>query len=467
MTRSFPNIAALATLLLVSACTVGPDYKAPQLDLPSSWQDEGSAPPDPAALAAWWSQLDDPTLDALIATAERDNLDLKMALARLDAYRAALGIASGERLPQVGATASAGRQGTSENSFNQGVTTNTFELGASLSWEVDLFGRLRRSVEAARADLEANSEMVTDLKTSLYANVAASYFEIRTLQERLRVLEDNLNTQEEGLKLAEARLKHGLGSQLEVAQARSLLEANRAQRPALKAALAQVQGALTVLLGQTPQELQLDDAGILPEVPPRIALGVPADLLRQRADIRQAERMLAAQIARVGVAEAERYPNFSLTAVLGQQAFEAGDLFDSASTFWGLGASLTQSIFNGSRLRNRVRMEDARAREALHNYEQTVLRALEEVHTGARVYQQQQQQLVHLDKALDAARKSLDAARNLYKEGLVDFQNVLDAQRQQLAIEDQRVAVRGTHAVALTSLYRALGGGWDPSQRNL
>ncbi|MDJ0841866.1 MAG: efflux transporter outer membrane subunit [Acidobacteriota bacterium] len=453
------------TLFLVG-CTVGPDYKTPQTSVPESFHFS-----DPAVttkrqdIVNWWTLFDDPTLNQLIEQASTGNLDAKIALARLDEFRAVLAVAGGERLPEVNLGAGAIRQGTGETTTVGKTTFNNYRIEAGISWELDLFGRIRRSVEAARADFQAEEENATDIMTSLYADLALTYFEHRTLQTRIQVLERNLDAQRQVLKLTQARVKHGLANNLEVAQAERLLAASRAELPLLRAALSRSSNALAVLLGKAPGELPDLVTAPLPNSPATPELGIPTDLLRRRPDIRRAERQLAAQTARVGIAEAQIYPNLSIAALVGQDALKLGDLLNASSNVWNLGVSLGQSLFNGSRLRNQVKAEDARAQQALLFYEKTVLSALEEVESAMAAYVERQRQVLALGEALDAARRTVDVSNSLYKEGLVDFENVLDAQTQQLALEDSLAAARGETIAGLIRLYRALGGGWNPDTR--
>jgi len=452
--------------LFISSCMVGPEYKAPELEEPPNWlTQDPSIKPEPLAIIEWWTLFNDPILNDLIQEASENNRDQKIAFARIEEYKALLAMVSGERMPNVNLSAGANRQGSSESGFiGQGTTYSQYRLDVNLSWEVDLFGRVRRSIQAAQAEYEAETEDYTDVMISLYADMALTYFQFRTLQARTQILEDNLTALEQVLQLTQARARHGLATDLEVSQAQSLYASSRAQMPLLRAMQSQAINQLAVLLGKTPQHMQALSVKALPTAPETIASGIPIDLIRQRPDIRRAERQLAAQTARVGLAHSQLYPNLSISALIGVDALTGGKLFDASSGIWSLGVSLGQGLFSGSRLRNKIKVEDARARQALFAYEKTVLQALSEVETAMVFFVEQRNQLTLYDEAIVAARKSVSTANSLYKEGLVDFQNVLDAQRQQLELEDSMATAKGEHVSSVVRLYRALGGGWGPNR---
>lgn len=469
--RPILTITIVTVLLLLSACAaVGPDYKPPETKVPPRWH----KPPDPALvrgeaqLRRWWVVFDDPMLGSLIQRAARGNLDLKAAVARVKEARAQVGVATGRMLPEVDVPASAVRQRTSENDIGSlGGTANRFSAGLDASWEIDLFGRIRRSIEAARADYQASEEDRVDVMVTLYSEVALNYLNVRTLQARLAATQKNITSQIELLDLTRSRFRNGLATGLDVAQAETVLASSQAEVPPLRTQLGQSINTIALLLGLQPGTLQKELTPVQPiPVPPaRVAVGVPADLMRQRPDIRRAERQLAAQTARIGVATADLYPTFSLLGTLGVAATDAGDLFNSNSGFFSFGPSFRWNLFDGGRIRSRIKVQDARTEQALYNYEQTVLRALSEVENAFIAYLEQIVRKEALQRTVVASRRSLELAVKLYKEGLADFQRVLDAQRNLFSFDNQLAQARGQIAADLVQMYKALGGGWQPQER--
>ncbi len=461
------RIIMLVSMVLLTGCAaVGPDYQPPDMEMPADWH----TPDDPVLLPRteivqqWWSLFNDPLLNRLIQTATENNRDLMAAIARVEEARANLGITRGERLPQVDADGSAIRQESSDNGLSPDINESIYTAQATAGWEIDLFGRIRRAVEATTADYQASAEDRTDVLISLYANVALTYLDIRTFQARLITARANLDSQKSVLELTRSRFRHGLATDLEVAQAERVLASTQAEVPPLKIGLSQAVNALAVLLGKAPGSLpaELATARNIPLPPKKVTVGVPANLLRQRPDVRRAERKLAAQTARIGMLKADLYPSFSLTGALGFESIDAGDLFDLDSRFASFGPSLRWRIFSGGRIRQRIKAQDARTRQALFGYEQSVLNALREVENALVAYIEDRTRLAALDRSVVAARRSVKLATDLYKQGLVDFQQVLDAQRDQFSFENEFAAARGNSAANFVRLYAALGGGWDP-----
>ncbi len=460
------TMLVLSAALLMGCAAVGPDYRPPEMEMPTEWQSVG----DPALLPQsdlvkqWWSLFNDPLLDRLIQTATENNLDLLIAVARVEEARANLGISRGERLPQVDVEGSVTHQETSDNSLSPGIDETIYAAGATAAWEIDLFGRIRRSVEAATADYQASAEDRTDVLISLYANVALTYLDIRTFQARLIAAKANIDSQQSVLELTRSRYRHGLATDLDVAQAERVLAGTEAEVPPLNIGLAQAVNALGVLLGEAPGHLadELNLPGEIPLPPEKVTVGVPANLLRQRPDVRRAERQLAAQTARIGVLTADLYPSFNLFGSLGFESIDSGDLFDADSRVSSFGPSLRWNIFSGGSIRQRIKAQDARTRQALFGYEQSVLNALREVENALVAYIEDRTRLAALERSVNASRRSVKLATDLYKEGLVDFQQVLDAQRDQFSFENQLAAARGNSAANFVRLYAALGGGWNP-----
>ncbi|NLC71663.1 MAG: efflux transporter outer membrane subunit [Desulfuromonadaceae bacterium] len=462
---AFFLFTAFICLSLLSGCAVGPDYLPPQAQVPDSWH----ARPDPAmvrdcqAIHRWWTLFDDPLLETLIRESAAGNLDLKTAYARVREARATLGIARGDLLPEIGGGGSLNRQRTSDNTINPGSIATYYKTALDASWEIDLFGRIRRSVEAAAADYQASREDVNDILVTLQAEVAVTYLNIRTLQAQLRASERNISSQKQSLELTRARFKHGLATDLDVAQAERILYSSEAEMPLLRTSLAGAINAMAVLLGGPPGYLSDEFAREepIPLPPEPVMIGIPADLVRRRPDIRRAERQLAAQTARIGVATADLYPSFSLSGTFGFESISTADLFDAGSRTWSYGPSLRWLLFSGNRIRNRIRAEDARTEQALLNYEKTLLNALREVEDGVVAFSQQRTRVAALERSVAASHRNLRLASNLYKEGLVDFQNVLDAQRSIILLDNELAAAKGESAIILVRLYKALGGGWD------
>ncbi len=461
-------ITLLAAAALAGCAAVGPNYRPPTIEMPNSWQttDDPALLPRAELVKNWWSLFNDPLLDQLIQTATRNNRDLLAAIARMEEARANLGSTRGERLPRVDANGSAIRQETSDNGLNPGIDETLHGVSATAGWEMDLFGRIRRSVEAARADYQASTEDRTDILISLYANVALTYLDIRTFQARLTAAKANIESQKSVLALTQSRFRNGLASDLDVAQAERVLASTEAEVPPLKIGLSRSVNALAVLLGQTPGNLPPEIVTPLeiPLPPEKVTVGVPANLLRQRPDVRRAERQLAAQTARIGVIKADLYPSFSLTGAFGFESIDAGDLFNADSRVASFGPSLRWQIFSGGRIRQQIKAQDARTRQALLVYEQSVLNALREVENALVAYIEDRTRLAALQRSVVAARRSVKLATNLYKQGLVNFQLVLDAQRDQFNFENQFAAARGNSAANFVRLYKALGGGWDAQQ---
>ncbi|MDM8514974.1 efflux transporter outer membrane subunit [Desulfobacterales bacterium HSG16] len=464
-------LTIICILPVIGCMSVGPNYEQPATEMPANWQNTGDPAlvPDADLVRQWWTLFNDPLLNKLISEASRNNLNLMTAIARVEESRARLGIATGERYPSMDVEGSTTRQRGSENSISgAGYKETVYSSRAGSSWQIDLFGRIRRSVEAAAAQYQASEEDRTDVMITIYADVALTYLDIRTYQARLAAAKANIASQKKVLRLTQSRFKHGLTTDLDVAQSERLLARAEAEVPPLRIALAQGVNNLAVLLGRRPGTLHkhLMTPQEIPLPPPKATVGVPANLLRQRADIRKAERLLAAQTARIGVAKADLYPSLSLTGSFGFESIDIKDLFDAGSRVLSFGPSLRWNIFSGGRIRNNIKMQDAIVRQSLFTYEQTVLNALREVENTLKAYIEDRIRLSALERSVSAARRSVKVATGLYKQGLADFQPVLDAQRDQFDFENQLAVARGNSAANFVRLYTALGGGWDPNQTN-
>ncbi len=466
---TFSALLALAGLGLTGCVTVGPDYTPAAPDAPAGWSRlDTSAQPvvraeTPGDLGQWWQTLDDPLLSGLVAEAQQASPDLRSAQARLREARGRRTVAAAGRLPSVTASGSASRTESSEES-GSGTTRNFYSAGLDASWELDVFGGVRRGVEAAEADLDTSRANLDATRVSLAAEVALNYVEVRALQTRLGIARANLASQSETLQLTDWRAQAGLVSSQDVEQARSNREQTRAQIPTLETSLAEAEHRLDLLLGKAPGALhaRLAPPGTLPVVPPQIAVGIPADTLRQRPDVRAAERKLAAETARVGVAEAARYPSFKLSGSIGLEALTLGALGNGGAATSSLLAGITGPVFNAGRLRAQVEIQDAVREQAQVAYEQAVLTALQDVENALVALARNREREQALSSAVDSARNAAEFARQRYSAGLIDFQSVLDTERSLLSFEDSLASTRADGVSALIRLYKALGGGWSP-----
>ncbi len=448
---------------LAGCAAVGPDYSPPPIDVPAEWQRAGEAPAAAGRedLSAWWQRLEDPLLSGLVDEALAGSLDLRSAQARLRQARALRGIAGAERFPAVSASASASRADGSEET-GSGRSTELYRAGFDAQWEPDVFGGVRRGIEAAQAGVEAAAASLANTQVSLVAEVALNYVEVRAFQARLAIARSSLESQAETFQLTDWRAQAGLVGALDVEQARAQLEQTRAQIPALEASLAQAGHRLAVLLGRAPGALRerLAVRGPVPAVPERVAVGIPADTLRQRPDVRAAERTLAMETARIGQAQAARYPRFALSGSIGVEALRAGALGASGATATSLAASVATTVFDAGRLRQQVEAQSAVAEQALAGYEAAILAALEDVENALVGLARSLQREAALRSAVEAARNAALLARQRYSSGLIDFQPVLDTERTLLSLSDTLAATQAQSASSLIQLYKALGGGW-------
>lgn len=464
-----PRVCLLAIPLLLGACaTVGPDYAPPDTPVPSGWRAQDAAgttaaPADPATLARWWAVLDDPVLSRLIERAASGSLDLRQARARVREARARRGIAAAERFPTLAASASASRARSSEET-GPGATTELYAAGFDARWEIDAFGARRRAVESAQAGLEASVEALRDVQVTLLAEVALNYVEMRTFQRRLAIAVANLEAQTETYDITRWRAQAGLTTALDVERARYNLEQTRAQIPALRRQLEQARNRLALLVGELPGALaaELDRAAPIPFAPAAVAVGVPADALRRRPDVRASERRLAAQTAQVGAAEAARYPGLALLGSIGLEALTGSRLFTSSARTSVAAADASWTVFDAGRLRAGVEAQGALAEQALIAYEAAVLAALADVENALVAFGEEQARRAALFDATRAAGSRPSLAMQQYHAGLIDFQVVLEAQRSVLLLQELLAISEGEVTSNLIRLYKALGGGWSP-----
>ena len=467
----FAVIIGLSLMSLLGGCAaVGPDYIPVAPDAPQKWHTElagGLTAKElkPETLARWWAALKDSELESLVERAVKGSLDLKSAHARVREARALRGISRSNFFPTLDVTASASRY-RSNNNGETGVEDDLYSAGFDAGWEIDIFGGTRRTVEAAQADLEAIRENLHDVQVSLLAEVVLNYVEVRTYQARLAVTDANIKTQEETWRLNQSRFKAGIINELAVQQSLYNLERTRSQIPTLQTGLAEAKNRLAVLLGQKPGTLEEELAAIQPvPVPPlTIAVGIPAETLRRRSDIRLAERNLAAQTARIGVATADLYPRFRLVGSIGLESINGSNLFDWAGRTWSIGSGISWKIFQVSAIRQNIKVQTVRQEQALIQYESAVLKALEEVENVLVSYAGEQHRRKYLIRAKDAAERAVLLAGDQYRAGLVDFSNVLIAQSSLLSFQDELARSEGTIASNMVRLYKALGGGWNSPQ---
>lgn len=479
--NSFPNIDAilnmrffyatfLIAILLITGCSmVGPDYKKVQPDTPEIWHTrlQGGLTMgqiDPATLANWWTTLNDPLLESLEKRAVQGSLDLQTARARIREARAQRGITQAGLFPDVNGSGSVKNHNTSKNNKGSGVKNTTYALGFDAGWELDLFGGIHRSIEVADANLSATREDLHDVLVSLMAEVALNYVDVRTYQARLTAAQISLAAQQESYDLNLSSYEAGLINQLAVEQASYNLERTQSLIPSLQMGLESAKNRLAVLLGERPGAVhkELADHQPIPTIPVTMTVGIPAETLRNRPDIRQAERNLAAQTARIGVATADLYPKFSLAGTVGLESISASDLFLSASRAWSIGPSITWNLFNGGAIRQNIEVQTARQEQAMVAYESAVLHAQEEVENALTAYAKEQLRQEFLNRATIAAQRVNVLACDQYKSGLVDYNIVLDARRSLQSLEDELATSKGKVTSNMIRLYKALGGGWIP-----
>lgn len=513
---------------MFAGCAVGPNYEPPATQMPENWAAElaGGETAKDAELLTWWMVLNDPLLDSLIEQARENNLDLQLASARIREARAVRGLAMAgfwpfinvgtsyayrgsslnavkpprtsstprinPRLPSIsivpGAALAGGgfgpptitvippgsgggsTGGTTSSSSSTASTarasraSNTFQTGLEVSWELDVWGGIRRDVEAAEAEIAAACEDRASVMVSLVAEVARNYVSLRGFQRRLAIARENIRTQQESVDLARTRYEAGLTSELDFAQAQAQLASTLSTVPSLEAAIQLSAHQLGVLLGRPPGELleELAEVEPIPVPPVEVPVGLPSDLLRRRPDIRAAERALAAATARIGVAVADLFPIFSLNGSIGTQTYDCKYLFDRNSVLWSVGPSIQWPIFQGGARLANIELANAREEQAAVVYQQAILVALQDVENALVSYAKEQTRRAALAQAVQANRRAFELASEQYRRGLVAFLNVLESQRSMYISQDALVQSETTMVENLIALYRALGGGWRP-----
>ena len=468
-----PAITVLAAS--IAACTVGPDYVRPESPTPAHFT--STARPDPASRAdmpgesaagsEFWNSFDDPLLSRLVEKALASNHDLRIALANLDRANALLGGARFDALPVVTAEAEARDARASADQVpgtgRDGRDAKSYSTGLRASWKLDLFGRIRRGIEAQSAEAAASAADLAAAQVVVAADVASTYAELRGLQERLRVARDNANNQQDTLRLIEVRFGAGRGTEFDTARAKAQLETTRSRIPALESALAIDMHRIAVLTGQTPDALvaELQPEQALPALPARIDAGTPGDLLRRRPDVAAAEQRLHAATARIGIASADLFPHFSLGGLLGSQAVSVGDLFERDSETRLFAFGVDWSFLDVGHVRARIAASNADAGAELARYEQSVLRALEDTENALTRYAHARVEDAHLQRAAENSSRAAELARTRFDAGATDLFEVLDAERTRLQAQDALAVARTRSVTGAIGLYRALAGGWS------
>jgi NodT family efflux transporter outer membrane factor (OMF) lipoprotein len=476
-------LSVLWAVLALGGCAVGPDYTRPDITFTEEWRAAGDPRLTNHATQAqvevdreWWKALEDPALDRLVELAFQQNLPLQVAGLRIGEARAILGLARGRQYPQFQiASGSATAVGLSDNAANFANLPDRnffdYQVGVDAAWEVDLWGKYKRSVEAETAAMRASEADYYYALVSVTAEVARTYVVIRTFEVLLDQARENTRLQEDGLRIAVSRFRAGATSELDPIQATTLLESTRATIPQLAASLQQARNALSTLLGQPNAAVDalLDGPKGIPKAPSKVAVGVPAEVVRRRPDVRAAELAAAAQSARIGVAKADAYPSFTVNGSAGLQASAGAqggstNLFEGDSAFYSFGPRIVWPFLDYGRVANNVRIEDARYQQARVQYRDTVLRATQEVEDALTGFLNAQEAVVFEQGSVTAAQRSVEIALVQYQEGAVDYQRVLDAQRSLLIQQNNLTQTSSSVATNWIALYKALGGGWETRQ---
>jgi NodT family efflux transporter outer membrane factor (OMF) lipoprotein len=488
---------AVPCLLAAAGCTVGPDFKAPDAGAPGGWFASRPAPvpvhSEPVAEPIdpkWWNLFGDPQLTALEDRVAAQNLDVRVATIKLAESRAQRGVVAAAQFPTLGGNASYEREKASNNgifglvgsqaagseasgtggSFGAGGITSTnlapfdlYQYGLDATWELDLWGKVRRSVESADASIDASKEAQRDTLLSSLAEVARDYVDLRGAQLREHIAEDNLKSAQDSLRLTQERASGGLTTDLDVANAAAQVRTTAAEIPPIQQEEARLINALSLLLGQPPNALraELAQPKPVPPVPPRVPIGVPSELARRRPDVRQAEAQLHAATANVGVAVANFYPSVTLGGSVGIQALQATNLWTLNSRQYSLGPSISIPIFEGGQLKSMLQLNEASEQQAAVDYQRIVLAAWHDVDNALTAYQDTQRRRDELVQAVAQNQRALGLARSRYAEGVSDFLEVLDAQTRLLSNQQQLAIATTNVSDNLVALYKALGGGWE------
>jgi multidrug efflux system outer membrane protein len=459
--RARLHAAFLLAVVALGGCALGPDFSRPDVAQPEAFR--GAPAGESIANLPWWQVFDDTVLQELVRSALEENQDVRIAASRVEEAAAALGFVRAEQFPAFGIGAGAGRAETSEQRDGiPGTIASDFSVYANVSWEVDLWGRLRRATESARAELLATEAARQGVTISVVAAVADLYFQLRDLDNRLAISERTLASRRDSLDLIRTRFRGGIVSELDVRQAEIEEATAAAAVPIFERSIVAVENALSVLLGRPPGTIPRGAPLDGERVPATAPAGLPADLLNRRPDVREAEELAHAQMARVGIAEALRLPTLTLTGTAGLASSELDDLGESGADFWSIGGNLLGPLFEFGRNVRRVEVEQARTEQAILRYESTVLSAYRDVDdalaalgTGAAEYEARRRQV-------ESARAAARLSRARYDGGVTSYLEVLDSERSLFSAELQASSTLQQRYTALVQLYKALGGGWDP-----
>jgi outer membrane protein, multidrug efflux system len=468
--RHAVSIVCIAVAIL-AGCAVGPNYQPPKTSAPSQWTSSlnGGETNGPTDLARWWQSFNDTNLNSFMLTAAQSNLTLKVAEAHVREARYQKSVVSAGLWPSLSGGGSYSRNHYGAHSFPPlggfGVPLdyNLYNANFDAAWELDVFGGTRRAVEAANAEIGAAEYSQRDVLVSLLAEVARDYISARAYQQRLAIARENIKVEKDVLDLTSNRFENGLGNDLDVEQAEALLTTTEAQVPSLQTGFDDSVYQLSVLLGQQPGALmdEMSDKRNIPITPPLVPVGLPSDLLLRRPDVQKAESELAAATAQIGVAKSDLYPKFSLTGLAGVQSTSAGNWFQYASKYWDAGPTVQWEIFEAGSIEANIHVQNARQEEALDQYEQTVLVAMQDTESALSAYAREQVRRESLGQSVDADRQALELATQLYKTGLADFLRVLDSETSLYTAQDALVQSDQTVSLDLVQLYKALGGGWE------
>ena len=456
-------------LMTVTGCLIGPDFKPPQTKVPAAWIETATAQPPPVAqfqdLVHWWTTFNDPMLSSLVGRAIQSNLDLKLAQARIRQARAARNVTAAGLGPTVNSAGSYMRSGTAvkTSSGTENNTSNLYRTGLDAAWELDIFGGVRRSVEAADASVQAAVEDRRDVLVTLASEVALNYTDLRSFQQQIAIAQENLEAQRHTADITRQRFQAGFVGALDVANANAQVASTASQIPLLETFARQVIYSLSILLGREPSALleELTPAAAIPAAPPAAPVGVPADLLRRRPDIRRAEAQIHAATAQIGVATADLFPKFALSGAIGFQSDQFSSWLDWVNRFWSFGPSANWEIFASGAIRANIELQKAVEEQSLITYQQTVLTALQDVENALVASTKEAQRREALTGAVNSNRKAVQYSLQLYTQGQVDFLNVLDAQRSLYVSEQALVQSTRDISTDLIALYKALGGGWQ------
>jgi len=469
-----PDRVIFGLAFLAGGCLLGPDFKATPTRVADKWLEHGNKSVDSTAAAEyrdWWTVFNDPRLTRLIQLAYQQNLTLRTAGVRVLEARARLGIAIGEFYPQQQQLGASLTYNRIPISLPYNFITNTYwadQFGAQAAWELDLWGKLRRAIESADGGFLASVANYDDVLITLVGDVATAYVQIRTTERQIAIARDNIERQRTALKIARAKFQYGTATRRDVYQAENVLGATEATIPQLNIQLAQAKNALSVLLGMPPAPLDdlLAGPSDIPTAPEQVIVGIPADLLRRRPDVRRAELQAAAQSAQIGVAKADLFPTFSLIGNVGTLATDIspsnlGNVFTRGSLHYSVGPAIQWNVLNYGQITNNVRVQDAKFQEFLIDYQNTVLKAQQEVENGIATFIYSRDQAEFLQQSVGAAEGALRIALLQYREGILDFTTVLTAEQNLYQAQNNLALATGSIALGLITTYRALGGGWQ------